>query len=384
MIRSESRQPVQRALPAANGKNNPGFSPTGVFPHPAPAPMTIRERIDAFWSGERPDRIPYTIYWNEWRHTAADPAWTDLYRQGLGVTWYLRSFASTVRDVTTEDTATVVNGRKLRRLVRRSPAGEVVATWEDGWQQKFFLETPEDYRVLTDIIERTTIVPAYEEYRAKADALPPWGIAIPELWRTPLQQIQVDFAGLENFSIHLIEYEEEVRALFATLLRQFRRTTEVVAAGPGRYVSNLENFMANTLGPRRYEEFLLPVYEEFFPMLHAAGKIVGCHYDGQLAVCRELIARSPIDLIESLTPPPEGDLTLAQARAAWPNKLFWSNLNVSSYELPPRELKELVLQRVAEAAPDGRRLAFEVSEQYPENWKQSMPVVLAALQETGA
>jgi hypothetical protein len=170
--------------------------------------------------------------------------------------------------------------------------------------------------------------------------------------------------------------------LYAALLRNFRRIVEIVAQGPGRYLSNLENFTADTLGPRRYEEFLLPVYEEFFPMLHAAGKLIGCHYDGRLASCRKQIARAPIDLVESLTPPPEGDLTLTEARAAWPDRLFWSNINVGCYGLPPAELKALVLKRVAEAAPDGRRLAFEVSEQYPANWKESMPVVLEALQET--
>jgi hypothetical protein len=41
-----------------------------------------------------------------------------------------------------------------------------------------------------------------------------------------------------------------------------------------------------------------------------------------------------------------------------------------------------VLSRVAEGATDGKRLAFEVSEQYPHNWKESMPVVLDALNET--
>ena len=35
--------------------------------------LSIQERIEAFWSGEQPDRIPYTIYQNEWKHTAADP-----------------------------------------------------------------------------------------------------------------------------------------------------------------------------------------------------------------------------------------------------------------------------------------------------------------------
>jgi EAL domain-containing protein (putative c-di-GMP-specific phosphodiesterase class I) len=87
-------------------------------------------------------------------------------------------------------------------------------------------------------------------------------------------------------------------------------------------------------------------------------------------------------LIESLTPPPEGDLTLAEARAVWPDKLFWSNINVACYELPPRELREEVLRRVEQAAVDGRMLAFEVSEQYPDNWKESLPAVLEALEQT--
>jgi hypothetical protein len=272
----------------------------------------------------------------------------------------------------------------MRLQIRRTPVGEICATWENGWNKKYFLETPQDYQVMTYIAEHTDFTPRYRAYEAEAAALPPWGIAIPELWRTPLQQILVDFAGLENLCWHLSEYEAEVRRLYAALRQNFRRIVEIVAQGPGRYLSNLENFTADTLGPRRYEEFLLPVYEEFFPMLHAAGKLIGCHYDGRLASCRKQIARAPIDLIESLTPPPEGDLTLAEARAAWPDRLFWSNLNVGCYELPPAELKALVLQRVAEAAPDGRRLAFEVSEQYPANWKESMPVVLEALQETRA
>jgi len=346
--------------------------------------MNIRERIEAFWSGERPDQIPYTIYWNEWRHTADDPAWPALYENGLGVTWYLRSFATTQPGVEAVDETYVEAGRPMRRQIRRTPVGEIQATWESGWNKKYFLETPADYRVMTYVVEHTAIAPCYDDYRAKAAALPPWGIAIPELWRSPLQQILVDFAGLEHLCWHLVEYEEEVRKLYGALLRNFRRIVEIVADGPGRYLSNLENFTADTLGPRRYREFLLPVYEECFPRLHAAGKLIGCHYDGRLASCRQAIAGAPIDVIESLTPPPEGDLTLVQARAAWPNKLFWSNLNVGCYELPPAALKALVLQRVTEAAPDGRRLAFEVSEQYPANWRKSMPVVLDALKETQA
>jgi len=344
--------------------------------------MNIRERLEAFWSGERPDQIPYTIYQNEWRHTAGDPAWQPMFEDGLGVTWYLQPFKVETKNVEIEDDDYVENGRQMHRQIQRTPVGEIYATWLEGWHHKYFLETPEDYRVMTYIVENSEIMPQYEAYLAQEAELPPYGIAIPIIGRTPLQTILVDYAGLENFGWHLFEYEEEVRKLYDVLLTKFRRIVEIVAEGPGRYVSNLENFTAETLGPRRYREFLLPVYEECFPILHQAGKIVGCHYDGRTASCKELIAQAPIDLIESLTPPPEGDQTLAEARAVWPNKLFWSNINVASYELPPEELKRVVLERVEQAAPDGVGLAFEVSEQYPDNWRESVPIVLEALKET--
>jgi hypothetical protein len=145
----------------------------------------------------------------------------------------------------------------------------------------------------------------------------------------------------------------------------------------------MENFTCDALGPARYEEYLLPVYEACFPLLRQAGKIVGSHYDGSTSHCREQIARAPIDLIESLTPPPEGDHTLAEARQAWPDKLFWSNINVGLYDLPRDDLTRVVAQLAHEAAPDGRRLAFEISEACPDNWRESVMIVLDALREIG-
>ena len=76
------------------------------------------------------------------------------------------------------------------------------------------------------------------------------------------------------------------------------------------------------------------------------------------------------------------DQPIAEARATWPEKLFWCNIRVGDYGLPPQELREKVLGLVEEGSVDGRLFAFEVSEQYPDNWRESMPVVLEALEET--
>ncbi len=340
---------------------------------------SIRERLEAFWLGERPDTIPFTTYENKIPPDWGDPVIQQMFADGLGVIRFIPTWDTVYRDMDMIDDTTTINGQMLHRQMWRTPIGEIVATWTQNWHQKYFLETPDDYRVMTYIVEHTDYVPNYESFEAQSAALPAFMVAVPRMGRTPLQTILVDYAGLGNFALHLYEYEAEVRRLYDALLVNFRRLAEIVAAGPGRYINILENFTAETLGPRRYAEFLLPVYEETYGLFRAAGKVVGYHYDGKLAAVKDLVAHAPLDLIESLTQPPEGDMTLTDARAAWPDKLFWAHVNLGCYELPPDELREEIWRRVEAGAPDGRRLAFEVSEDQPPRWRESMPVILAAL-----
>jgi hypothetical protein len=343
--------------------------------------MNIRERLEAFWSGERPDRIPFTTYESKLPSDWSDPVIRQMFADGLGALRFIPTWETSYDSIEIDEQAYTEAGRKVRRQTWHTPLGDVSAVWTDDWQQKFFLETAADYRVMTYITHHTHYAPAYSSFLQQEAALPAYMIAVPRMGRTPLQTILVDYAGLANFAVHLADFPDEMLELYEAMRVNFRRLAEIVAGGPGRYINVIENFTSETLGPRRYKQFLLPVYEETFGWFHQAGKVVGCHYDGNIASVRQLVAGAPIDLIESLTPPPEGDMTLSEARAAWPDKLFWSNINLSCYDLPPQELKREIRQRIQDGAPDGRRLAFEVSEDRPPRWRESMPVILAALNE---
>lgn len=346
--------------------------------------MTIHERLAAFWAGERPDRIPYTIYQWEWKDVADDPAWGPMFDAGLGVTYHVpcwhEVYPAGVERIHEQEQR---DGYELFRIRFRTPLGEIFSERLEGSLTKPLLETADDYRILQWIVEHTDTLPCYDDFRATAERIQPYGVPLSFLGRTPLQTILVDFVGLEQFAFQLYDFADEMDALYAAMRRQFRRRVEIAAAGPGTFVAFFENFSAETLGPQRYADYLLPVYEECIPLLHEAGKIAGVHYDGKTVSCASLIAHSPIDLLESLTPPPEGDQTLAEARANWPEKLFWSNINVGQYALPSAELREHIHSLIAQAAVDGARLAFEVSEHLPANWRESMPVVLEALHEAG-
>jgi hypothetical protein len=343
-----------------------------------------RENVEAFWAGQRPRQIPLTVY-RMFTRVGEPGKWEALFRRGLvpvdSFCPVRRQWTGQVEQVVSEYDE---GGLHWRRSAIRTPVGEIYSLHANGWQQKYMLTRPEDYRVMTYVAEHTRLSPAYDDFRARQKEYSRWGVTMAAAGRTPLQAILVDWAGLEQFSMHLFDFPDAVLTLYEAQLELFRRMIGIIAGGPGKVVSVLENFTAETMGPQRFARFHVPVYRELFPALQASGKAVGTHFDGKLASCSDLIGDSPIDMIESITPPPEGDMTLGQARAVWPAKLLWSNSNGSTWELPPERLRREVLQRVADGSAGGARLAFEISEDLPVSWEHSVPVVLEALRETRA
>jgi hypothetical protein len=74
-------------------------------------------------------------------------------------------------------------------------------------------------------------------------------------------------------------------------------------------------------------------------------------------------------------------MTYDECRAAWPDKVFWGNINVGLFGLPPERLAEEVVAKRERAGKRG--VAFEISEDLPANWPESIPVVLEALAQVG-
>lgn len=335
--------------------------------------MTPRENLCIALDGKHPDWIPYTINRD---FVTDDPAWNDLFADGLCPIPYVLTVRTETAEVERIMEPVTSHGRPARRMTLRTPVGDISQVETDGWVVEYFLKVPADYRVMEYVVRHTrlTLVPA--AFEASETAVGDRGLTLVGVGRSPLQTIMVDYAGLENFSYHLAAGFPELFALAEALEERLLERCRLTAAGPGQYISLLENFTAENWGPERFRQYHLPVYAKILPIFHAMNKRVFPHCDGKLACVAELLAGTEFAGIESLTEPPEGDLTLAQARAALPDKVFWANINVGLYALPAAELRRWVRRRVQTAAPNGRGLAFEISEDLPPNWRETIPVVL--------
>lgn len=356
--------------------------------------MTPRELLITALEGGIPDTTPLTVYdWNMGAVTAdelavkiREPAWQRLIEHGLTVRCHCPVVKTVEHGVEYSVEERESDGALLRREIKTTPVGRIEKKTRDGWHDEDWIRTPADYHVQQWIVEHTELIADYEVYARAEDIVGERGVVVltgSGNWqhRSPAMCINVDLAGTEQFCTDVALDLPELGDLYNALENQFLEEQRLIAAGPGRYVAWFENLTIGMLGPQRYAELLAPIYEEAVPIHHARDKRVMVHYDGQLKVIADQIAQAPYAIIDSLTEPPEGDMTYDECRRLWPNLVFWANINVDLYYRPADELREAVVAKRERAGKKG--FAFEISEDLPTTWKESIPVVLQTLRELG-
>ena len=77
-----------------------------------------------------------------------------------------------------------------------------------------------------------------------------------------------------------------------------------------------DNVHAGTLPPEYFVKYVLGVYQRRSELLHAAGKFVHVHWDGNVRPLLPYARDTGLDGIEAITPQPQGDVTLEETKSA--------------------------------------------------------------------
>ncbi len=348
--------------------------------------MTTRKNLITALNGQTPDKTPLSFYsWMvtddkpENEHRLMADEWKRLYEMGLGICHHVRVIKEIQHGVE-EATEILKEGSETVTIKKKiTPVGTIQQVHKGGWHTEYWIKTPQDYKIMTWIMENTELVTDYDAFEKGEQLVGDYGLAVILASRTPAMMINVDWAGTEQFCMDVALENQEMLELYEARKKLFIQESELVAKGPGRFVKWLENLTISMLGPQRYGELLVPMYEQCAPVLEAADKRVMVHYDGALNVIKDQIAKAPFHMVESLTEAPEGDMTYAECRQAWPDKVFWANINVDLYAQPEDVLRQAVIDKRNRAGK--KALAFEISEDMPANYAQSVPVVLETLRE---
>ncbi len=344
--------------------------------------MTTRERLETVLDGGVPDRTPlsfYSFFFGGHKLNDMQAEQRELVERGLGIVVHCDMFHIVEHGVerTSEDRTEGADRYHIDHI--KTPVGDLSRMTHNGWHSEDWIKEPGDYKIWQWLVEHSEVKPAYDAYHVMREEVGDYGIVIPIIGRTPAMEMNVDIAGTETFCMDVALEVPELYDLYGAMRELFKQKIKIMAAGPGRHIKFLENLTIGMLGPDRYRDLLVSVYNDTIPVLEAADKRVMVHYDGQLRCIADQIAKAPFHAIESLTEPPEGDLFYDECRALWPDKVFWANINVELYYKAADVLERAIIEKRRRAGKRG--LAFEISEDMPGNWQESIPVVLRTLEE---
>ena len=115
--------------------------------------------------------------------------------------------------------------------------------------------------------------------------------------------------------------------------------------------------------------------DELQEHFHRKGKFLGSHMDANNKAWAADIAASGFDYIEAFTPAPGTDMSLAQALAAWPDKVLWINfpsaVHLSDLQTIRRTARELI-----QAAAGTNRLIMGITEDVPpDRWQENFMAI---------
>jgi len=343
---------------------------------------SIRARLQRALAGEIVDRPVYVAY--DWFVQNRPIDWPSLFEQGLGQIAHADLVQEESPDVEIIETTQEVDGR-LRRDVRWiTDRGELRESHLGEWRQEFLIKSPADYRIMQRALEGTRHSATSDPFQQAEREIADNGITFGHLgWagirRTPLLQVQIDFAGPERLAMDLADEVPELMELLDLMTELTLEKVRQAAKGPARYVKLWENLSLEMIGPRQFRRRLVPIYQEILKILAAAGKRLAVHYDGKLRAISDDIATLDIDGIDSFTPPPEGDMSVAEARVRWPDKFLWLHPPLGWHQEDLATLAGRIRNMVRDAGL--RRYCLMISEDIPPNWQQSVPLVLQTLDD---
>jgi hypothetical protein len=148
---------------------------------------------------------------------------------------------------------------------------------------------------------------------------------------------------MEDFCIQWMENRDEILKLCDLVARKRREVFPIAAESPARFFSLGGNVVPEITGPEGFERYYLPYYEEAWEALHPKGKLLSSHLDANCKRLAPLIARSKLDCIEAFSPAPMTDMTLGEARAAWPDKILWLNFPSQVHLKPDDEVERFTV-----------------------------------------
>ena len=297
------------------------------------AGMKSRERLLSAIRGGEIDRTPWSpflaYYWESMPKDVRDRG-QFAYLKEMGADPLLRGFHQLTRCVYRQcEIRDKWVGKEMFRSYE-TPVGTLTERYvysQDG-DTTFLVDHPvaqgEDFRILQYIYEHMEIEDhreAFEEdmrrFGDDALLLPTVGAAA----KTAFQSMVEHWVGTVNLAYALCDEEETVEECLAVMRERDDETVKMSLDSEADGFIFWEDSSTTNISPDFFRKYTKPEVDGWGRMIHGAGKILVHHACGHIRDLLPLMGESEIDAVESISPPPTGNVSIKEAREILPERI---------------------------------------------------------------
>jgi uroporphyrinogen-III decarboxylase len=301
--------------------------------------MTSHDRLVAALTGRPVDRVPWSpflAYWWEHQPQGLQDGGQIRFLREIGADALLRGFLTpfTHTDVTGLllaqsdsmpgcETQVSEQGRDVRTTVT-TPVGELTLLTRSSTEgnTRFVIEHPikrrEDYKTLAYLVEHMVIRPDYAPVAAQIAEVGDGGLCVPLIspfGKTPFQSLVEHFIGTERLVYDLMDYPEEVEGLLALMSARAEEAVNIAIESPAEAFITWEDSSTTNVSPALFRRYIYPDMRRWAELVHGAGKLLLHHACGHVRALLSIMAEEGVDAVESLSPPPTGNVEVWEAQA---------------------------------------------------------------------
>ena len=210
---------------------------------------------------------------------------------------------------------------------------ELLAAAATPYMEEHIFKEEQDYTVLSWIAEHCEVVDNYGAFTSLEEEIGEQGFVIGMIGRVPFQEILLDYMGEERCFFELHDNPRSFHRFLARLTEAHGELLETALASPAFMLEFGDNFDGEMTNPNLFAEYCIPHMQGASDRIHAAGKVLGSHMDGDMGNLLALVPETGIDVAESFSPRPLSSVSFLDAWNAWKGRLLiWGGVSSPLFE----------------------------------------------------
>ena len=186
------------------------------------------------------------------------------------------------------------------------------------------VETPDDLKLFIEFLRKTEILPEIDKANESVRKLGEQGLHLAILGmdlKSSFQGLLENWIGTENLVYFCMDHPDLINEALRLMRELNLKTVGFTAESEAAACLSFEDSSTTNVSPAMYREYIMPEISEWCKILDQAGKPFVQHACGHVKKLLPMFAEQKITAVESISPPPTGNVTIAEAAEVLPKDI---------------------------------------------------------------